>query len=118
MRLLEKVVASHRDHFSRCSRAPVRLLPGCYRFRSLAINAALDLPNPGAAYGSSCVGPDEILLAHGGRLYLAKDATTTPDAFHTMYPNLAQFRRIKARVDPNHRFVSSQSRRLKIIETT
>ncbi len=77
---------------------------------------ALDLPNTGEPLRRFARRLDEILLRHGGRLYLAKDALTTAEAFAAMYPTLSAFRSVKARLDPNHRFISSQARRLGIVE--
>ncbi|HEX8912393.1 MAG TPA: FAD-binding oxidoreductase [Humisphaera sp.] len=76
---------------------------------------ALDLPNKGGATAELTAALDAVLLKHGGRLYLAKDATTTPEAFARMYPRLDEFRAVKARVDPHNRFSSTQARRLKIV---
>ena len=59
---------------------------------------------------------DRIVLAHGGRVYLAKDATTTPDAVRAMYPRLDEFRAVKARLDPRGVFSSSLARRVGIVE--
>jgi FAD/FMN-containing dehydrogenase len=61
---------------------------------------------------------DELLLQHGGRLYLAKDATMSAETFAAMYPRLNEFKQIKSRIDPENRFVSSQARRLGIVESS
>jgi FAD/FMN-containing dehydrogenase len=58
---------------------------------------------------------DRILLRHGGRLYAAKDAVTTAESFAAMYPNLERFRRVRERVDPDNRLVSSLARRVGIV---
>lgn len=58
---------------------------------------------------------DEIVLAHGGRLYCAKDAATLPETFAAMYPALERFRAIKNRLDPEHLFSSTMARRLGIV---
>lgn len=55
---------------------------------------------------------DAIVADHGGRLYLAKDAATSPAMIERGYPGLAQFRAVRARVDPTGKFASLQSRRL------
>lgn len=55
---------------------------------------------------------DQIVLDHGGRLYLAKDARMSEQMFKASYPNWEEFMRIKDRYDPNHRFASLQSNRL------
>ena len=59
---------------------------------------------------------DQILLTHGGRLYLAKDSMTTAATFARMYPRLDEFRQLKKQVDPGNLFTSSQARRLGIID--
>jgi FAD/FMN-containing dehydrogenase len=55
-----------------------------------------------------------VVLKHGGRVYLAKDACLTRESFEQMYPNLARFKEVKARLDPEGRFTSSLARRLGI----
>ena len=55
---------------------------------------------------------DAIVADHGGRLYLAKDAATSPQMIERGYPGFAQFRAVRARVDPAGKFASLQSRRL------
>jgi decaprenylphospho-beta-D-ribofuranose 2-oxidase len=57
---------------------------------------------------------ERIALAHGGRLYVAKDALMTPEGYAAMFPNLDRFREILRRVDPKGRFQSDMSRRLRI----
>ena len=58
---------------------------------------------------------DEGVLAHGGRLYCAKDVCTRPETFAAMYPRLEEFQEVKARLDPKHLFSSSMARRLRIV---
>jgi FAD/FMN-containing dehydrogenase len=57
---------------------------------------------------------DEIVIANGGRIYLAKDARMSAHTFKSSYPACSEFARIKQRVDPHNRFLSAQSRRLGI----
>lgn len=59
---------------------------------------------------------DQIVLSHGGRLYLAKDAMMRPETFAAMYPRLEAFRRIQRHLDPRGILSSSQARRLRIVE--
>jgi decaprenylphospho-beta-D-ribofuranose 2-oxidase len=75
---------------------------------------ALDIPNTGKDLIGFVANLDEIVLKHDGRLYLAKDATTSAAAFRRMYPRLEEFRRVKAAIDPENKFNSSQARRLGI----
>jgi len=60
---------------------------------------------------------DSLVLRHGGRLYMAKDAVTTAESFAAMYPRLDAFRAVRARLDPKNRFSSSLARRLRIVPT-
>lgn len=73
---------------------------------------ALDLPNRGERLLTLLNELDEIVLRHGGRVYLAKDSRLSPRAFRAMYPRVDEFESVKRRVDPDGRFASSLSRRL------
>jgi decaprenylphospho-beta-D-ribofuranose 2-oxidase len=55
---------------------------------------------------------DEIVVKHGGRVYLAKDARMQAETFRAMYSRFDEWSRIKQRVDPEHRFDSDLARRL------
>src|SRR5215469_9068820 len=55
---------------------------------------------------------DEDITAAGGRVYLAKDSRVSPAAFEAMYPRLAEFRAVRADVDPDRLLVSDLSRHL------
>ena len=57
---------------------------------------------------------DAIVLKHGGRVYLAKDARLKPEIFRQMYPRIAEWLAIKRRVDPENRFSSDLARRLEL----
>ena len=57
---------------------------------------------------------NEVTIAAGGRVYLAKDAFTTAEEYAAMEPRLEAFREVKRRVDPEARIVSALSRRLAI----
>jgi FAD/FMN-containing dehydrogenase len=59
---------------------------------------------------------DRVVLNHGGRIYLAKDAVMSARTFAAMYPRLEEFRAIKNRLDPRGLLSSSQARRLGIVE--
>ena len=52
------------------------------------------------------------VIASGGRVYLAKDAVTRAEDFALMVPRLAEWRRVREKWDPGHRFRSAQSVRL------
>ena len=57
---------------------------------------------------------DEVVLAHKGRVYLAKDSRLPAAAFRAMYPRLDEFLAVKRSVDPENRFSSDMARRLEI----
>jgi FAD/FMN-containing dehydrogenase len=58
---------------------------------------------------------DELVISHGGRVYLAKDACLTPETFRTMYnANFENWRQIKHKIDPDNVFRSALSQRLEI----
>lgn len=57
---------------------------------------------------------DDMILDAGGRHYLAKDATLTPEGFRRGYPRLAEWQEIRRRVDPAGVWASDQSRRLRL----
>ena len=78
---------------------------------------ALDIPWHGsdARMRELCSAFDDVLLRHGGRIYLAKDAITTAETFRKMYPQLADFQRVRRQADPDGRFSSALGRRLGIV---
>lgn len=55
---------------------------------------------------------DQVILDFGGRIYLGKDALLKKQTFQAMYPELAEWRQIKAKYDPHNVFSSNISRRL------
>ncbi|WP_088242468.1 FAD-binding oxidoreductase [Calothrix rhizosoleniae] len=57
---------------------------------------------------------DQIVIQYGGRVYLAKDARLSPEAFRSMYPSFPKWLEVKSKVDPYNHFSSAVSRRLQI----
>lgn len=55
---------------------------------------------------------DGIVAAHGGRLYLAKDARMSEAMFKAGYPRWQEFEEVRARWHAHGKFMSTQSRRL------
>jgi decaprenylphospho-beta-D-ribofuranose 2-oxidase len=112
--ILERIGKSRRASFLSVlkSSGPANPSPLSYLYEGHTL--ALDLPFT-SDLPELARDLDRILLEHGGRLYLAKDALTTKENFAEMYPRLPEFLRIKAAVDPQQRFASSQARRLGIV---
>jgi FAD/FMN-containing dehydrogenase len=113
--LLENIAAEGAGSFLAVLKRSGPASPGPLSFLIPGHTLALDMPNRGAATYELVQALDRILLRHGGRVYLAKDALTEASVFREMYPRLERFRRVKAGVDPYNLFVSSQARRLGIV---
>jgi decaprenylphospho-beta-D-ribofuranose 2-oxidase len=52
------------------------------------------------------------VVAHGGRVYLAKDSRVSAATLEEMYPGLPEFRKLRAELDPAGILASDLSRRL------
>jgi len=85
---------------------------GPLSFPQPGASMALDIPVRGDATRRLVERLNEFAIAHGGRIYLAKDAFTTPEHFRAMYPRLPEFEAVLRRWDPEGRLASAQSRRL------
>lgn len=90
--------------------------PGLLSFPMEGYTLSLDLPNTGPKLLDLMGALDRIVIEHGGRVYLAKDACLSRASFAAMYPNLERFKQIKVQLDPERRLASSQARRLGIVE--
>ncbi len=55
---------------------------------------------------------DEVVLKHGGRIYLAKDARMKTEMMQKGYPKLKEFQFIVKRVNSNNKFTSAQRERI------
>ena len=72
---------------------------------------AVDLPvRPGLS--ALCRRLDELVLAAGGRVYLAKDSRVDATTLATMYPRIDEWRKVRAAADPHGVFTSDLARRL------
>ncbi len=76
---------------------------------------AADVPRRGSAVLDLLSRLDEIVIDLGGRVYLAKDARTSPGAVRAMYPHLESWLEIKSRFDPANRLGSDLARRLELL---
>jgi decaprenylphospho-beta-D-ribofuranose 2-oxidase len=73
---------------------------------------ALDLPYRGPETDALVHELNAIVIAAGGRVYLAKDAVTRAEDFARMMPRLEEWKAVRDRWDPERRFRSAQSVRL------
>jgi FAD/FMN-containing dehydrogenase len=55
---------------------------------------------------------NELVLAHGGRIYLAKDSFTDGGEFRQMYPRLDEWQAVRRRYDPDGNIGSAMADRL------
>lgn len=74
----------------------------------------VDLP-VGRGVHELCEELDELVLAAGGRHYLAKESRATPEVIARGYPRLDEWRKVRASVDPQGKFASDMSRRLELL---
>lgn len=75
---------------------------------------ALDVPGAVQHLGPLLHELDEMVLAAGGRHYLAKDGVTTPEMIRRGYPRLDEWQAVQRRLDPTGRWQSDLSRRLRL----
>ncbi len=66
----------------------------------------LDLPRSAPGLAPLLGRFDDLLLAAGGRVYLAKDDRVAPDVLAAMYPRLDEWRAVRDRVDPGRLWAS------------
>ncbi len=113
--LLESIAASKIGSFLTVLKSLGPESAGLLSFPMQGKTLALDFPNAGPEVIEALHRLDAIVLDHGGRVYLAKDACMTAASFEAMYPRLPEFKRIKLELDPKGRFSSSQARRLGLV---
>ncbi len=73
---------------------------------------AVDVPAQAPGIAQLLDGADELVARAGGRVYLAKDARLRPELLAAMYPELDEWRAIRAELDPDGRMTSDLARRL------
>jgi decaprenylphospho-beta-D-ribofuranose 2-oxidase len=73
---------------------------------------ALDLPLGAPGLPELLDELDALVVSAGGRIYLSKDARLRPDLVATMYPRLAEWQSVRARLDPTGVMSTDLARRL------
>jgi decaprenylphospho-beta-D-ribofuranose 2-oxidase len=85
---------------------------GLLSFPLPGVTLAVDIPASAAALPATLHRLDDMVAAVGGRVYLAKDALMRAASVGAMYPELARFREVCERVDPDGVLGSDMARRL------
>ena len=111
-RLFVELVASHgRASFLSVIKDCGPEGTGTLSFPMPGISIALDIPYDGVTQ-ALVDQMNRLVIAQGGRVYLAKDALTRADDFRAMEPRLARFLDVRRHWDPAGRIRSAQSVRL------
>lgn len=112
--LLQELSGSGRPSFLAVLKRLGAQGKGLLSFPMAGYTLALDLPIRDAGLFALLDKLDRIVLQHGGRVYLAKDARLSADSFRAMYPRYGEWLEVKHAADPKNIFNSSLARRLKI----
>ena len=111
VRTLEALSQSRRPSFLAVLKRFGDANPGLLSYPFRGYTLSLDIANR-SGLPAFLKQLDAILLDHGGRLYLAKDALTDAGTFRAMYPRTGEFLGVKERLDPQGVLSSSMARRL------
>lgn len=108
---------AHRLATARCPTfiAVIKRLGGGAGLLSFPIDGwtmAVDIPAGVAGLSGLLDGCDDVVVAAGGRVYLAKDGRLGADRVRQMYPEIDRWRQIRERLDPHGRWRSDLGRRL------
>jgi FAD/FMN-containing dehydrogenase len=110
--LLEALAAAGRSSFLSVLKRFGPAGRGLLSFPLEGYTLTLDLPVSDPDLFPFLDSLDAIVLKHGGRVYLAKDARLKAETFRQMYQRLDEWLAVKRRVDPENRFSSDLARRL------
>jgi decaprenylphospho-beta-D-ribofuranose 2-oxidase len=112
--LLQELVRSGRASFLTVLKRLGAEGPGLLSFPTEGYTLTLDLPLSDPELFSFLNRLDEIVLEHGGRIYLAKDTRVKAETFRAMYPRFAEWQQIKAQIDRHNCFSSDLARMLNV----
>jgi decaprenylphospho-beta-D-ribofuranose 2-oxidase len=85
---------------------------GLLSFPAPGWTLALDFPARTPGLGPLMDELDQLVVASGGRVYLAKDSRVSAATLEEMYPRLPDFRKLRAELAPHGTVASDLSRRL------
>ena len=114
VRLMDEVTRSAAGSFLSVIKTLDAVGRGMLSFPMPGFTLAMDFPRR-AETGRLVRRLYEIVIEHGGRVYLAKDANLTPDMFHAMYPRAKAFASAIRRLDPDTVMQSDMARRLGLV---
>ncbi|KAF1053051.1 MAG: Decaprenylphosphoryl-beta-D-ribose oxidase [Stenotrophomonas maltophilia] len=109
--ILQRIAASHRGSFLAVLKAFGRGNDNPLSFPTEGYTLALDFKRDAGLF-ELLDELDERVLAHGGRLYLTKDARMSAATFRQSYPRWEEFQALRERYAALGKFTSLQAQRL------